>query len=175
SRKHCAAPRRTCTLPVVTLAAGLALALPAMAQATADDKQPRDRKEKQDAVTLEKVELHGLRSFVVSPQFTQTLQDTPQTIEVIGKELLLQQGATNLTEALRNSPGVGTFYAGENGNTTSGDAVYMRGFDSSSSIFVDGARDLGSVSRDLFNIEQVEVVKGPAGTDTGRSAPTGAI
>lgn len=132
-------------------------------------------KDQKAAHTLKPVEVRGLRSFVVSPKFTQTLQDTPQTIEVIGKKLLHEQGATTLTEALRNSPGVGTFYAGENGNTTSGDAVYMRGFDSSSSIFVDGARDLGSVSRDLFNIEQVEVVKGPAGTDTGRSAPTGAI
>src|SRR5690606_2532613 len=83
--------------------------------------------------------------------------------------------ATTLTEALRNSAGVGTFYAGENGNTTTGDAIYMRGFDTSNSLFVDGIRDLGSISRDLFNIEQVEVEKGPAGTDNGRSAPTGAI
>jgi catecholate siderophore receptor len=128
--------------------------------------------------TLRQVEVVGdavRRDKLASPRFTQTLQDTPQTIEVIGKELLQQQGATTLTEALRNSPGVGTFYAGENGATSTGDTLYMRGFDSSGSIFVDGARDLGAVSRDLFNIEQVEVVKGPAGTDTGRSAPTGSI
>jgi catecholate siderophore receptor len=67
-----------------------------------------------------------------------------------------------LTEALRNSPGVGTFFAGENGNTTTGDAIYMRGFDTSGSIFVDGIRDLGSVSRDVFNIDRIEVEKGPA-------------
>src|SRR5690606_28582700 len=90
-------------------------------------------------------------------------------------DLFNEQGATSLTEALRNSPGVGTFYAGENGNTTTGDTIYMRGFDSSSSIFVDGVRDLGSVSRDVFNLEQIEVAKGPAGTDNGRTAPTGAI
>src|SRR5690606_33585587 len=83
--------------------------------------------------------------------------------------------ATTLTEALRNSAGVGTFYAGENGNTTTGDAIYMRGFDTSNSIFVDGVRDLGSISRDIFNTDQVEVQKGPAGTDNGRTAPTGAI
>ncbi|MGC4028097.1 MAG: catecholate siderophore receptor Fiu [Steroidobacteraceae bacterium] len=110
-----------------------------------------------------------------SPKFTQPLQDTPQTIQIITKELFNQQGATTLTEALRNSAGVGTFYAGENGNTSTGDAVYMRGFDTSNSIFVDGIRDLGSISRDLFNTESVEVEKGPAGTDNGRSAPTGAI
>lgn len=112
---------------------------------------------------------------VSSPKFTQPLKDTPQTIQVITEELFKQQGATTLTEALRNSPGTGTFYVGENGSTNTGDSVFMRGFDTSSSIFVDGVRDLGSISRDLFNIDQVEVAKGPAGTDNGRSAPTGAI
>src|SRR3546814_4977062 len=91
-----------------------------------------------------------------SPKFTPPLRDTPQTIQVIGKELFNEQVATTLTEVLRNSPGVGTFYAGENGNTTSGDAIRMRGFDTSNSIFVDGIRDLGSVSRDIFNTEAVE-------------------
>lgn len=110
-----------------------------------------------------------------STKFTQPLLDTPQTVQIISKDLFLKQGATTLAEALRNSPGIGTFYAGENGNSTSGDAVYMRGFDTSNSIFVDGVRDIGSYSRDVFNIEQVEVEKGPAGTDNGRTAPTGAI
>src|SRR3546814_13342222 len=111
----------------------------------------------------------------LSPKFTQPLVDTTQTIQVIGSDLFNEQGATTLTEALRNSPGVGTFYVGENGNTTTGDAVYMRGFDTSGSIFVDGIRDLGSISRDVFNIEQIEVAKGPAGPDNGRTAPSGAI
>lgn len=112
---------------------------------------------------------------VASPKFTEALVNTPQTIQVITEQLAREQGATTLTEALRNSPGVGTFFLGENGNTQTGDAVYMRGFDSSGSIYVDGIRDLGSISRDIFNIEQIEVIKGPAGTDYGRSAPTGAI
>ncbi len=94
---------------------------------------------------------------------------------VIKEQVLREQGATTLTEALRNTPGASTFFLGENGNTNTGDTIYMRGFDSSSSIFVDGIRDLGSVSRDTFNIEQVEVVKGPAGTDVGRTSPTGYI
>lgn len=72
-------------------------------------------------------------------------------------------------------PGVGVFYAGENGSSTTGDPVYMRGMDTSNSIYVDGVRDLGSVSRDTFNTRQVEVIKGPASTDYGRSAPSGSI
>ncbi|HTQ36755.1 MAG TPA: catecholate siderophore receptor Fiu [Steroidobacteraceae bacterium] len=149
------------------LAAGLTLALPAMAAGEEVTQGP---------TTLEKVEVQdSVDSYAASPKFTQPLQDTPQTIQVIPQELFDQQGATTLTEALRNSAGVGTFYAGENGSTSTGDAIYMRGFDTSNSIFVDGIRDLGSISRDVFNIESIEVEKGPAGTDNGRTAPTGAI
>ncbi|MFZ6642598.1 catecholate siderophore receptor Fiu [Undibacterium sp. TC4M20W] len=110
-----------------------------------------------------------------SPKYTQPLVDTTQTITVIKRELIDQQGALTLTEALRNTPGVGAFFLGENGSTSTGDSIYMRGFDSSSSIYVDGIRDLGSISRDLFNIEQIDVLKGPAGTDGGRGAPTGSV
>lgn len=151
---------------------GLA-ATPALAQDAANEEKPAQL----GGVTVTDTAIDDTIKVntVSSPKFTQPLQDTPQTIQVIRKELFNQQGATTLTEALRNSPGVGTFYAGENGNTTTGDGVYMRGFDTSSSIFVDGIRDLGTISRDIFNTEQVEVVKGPAGTDNGRTAPTGAI
>jgi catecholate siderophore receptor len=110
-----------------------------------------------------------------SPKYTEKLLDTAQTVQVIKKELIEQQGALTLTEALRNTPGVGAFFLGENGNTNTGDAIFMRGFDTSGSIFVDGVRDIGSVSRDVFNLEQIDVLKGPAGTDTGRGSPTGSV
>jgi len=111
---------------------------------------------------------------VASPKFTQPLVDTPQTITVIKKEVMKQQAATSLSDALRNTPGI-TLQLGENGNTTTGDSIFMRGFDTTSSIFVDGIRDLGNISRDIFNIEQVEVVKGPSGSDNGRGASSGYV
>ncbi|HWW71948.1 MAG TPA: catecholate siderophore receptor Fiu [Duganella sp.] len=110
-----------------------------------------------------------------SVKYTEKLVDTAQTITVIKKELIEQQGAVTLTEALRNTPGVGAFFLGENGSTNTGDAIFMRGFDASGSIYVDGVRDVGAISRDTFNIEQIDVLKGPAGTDNGRSSPTGSI
>ena len=111
---------------------------------------------------------------VSSPKFTQPLVDTPQTIAVVKKEVLAEQGALSLSDALRNTPGI-TFQLGENGNTTSGDAIFLRGFDTQGSVFLDNIRDLGPAVRDLFNIEQVEIVKGPAGADNGRGAPSGYI
>ncbi|MES2072068.1 MAG: catecholate siderophore receptor Fiu [Pseudomonadota bacterium] len=131
--------------------------------------------------TLQEVKVVGSKESefkadkAASPKYTEALINTPQSITVIKKELIEQQGAVTLTEALRNTPGVGTFFLGENGSTSTGDAIYMRGFDTSSSIYVDGMRDLGSISRDTFNIEQIDVVKGPAGTDNGRSSPTGSV
>ncbi|MBU6517851.1 catecholate siderophore receptor Fiu [Pantoea sp. B270] len=109
------------------------------------------------------------------PKFTRPLVDTTRTMTVIPDQVIKDQGVTNLTDALKNVPGVGAFYAGENGSSTTGDAVYMRGVDTSNSIYVDGIRDIASVTRDTFNTQQVEVMKGPSGTDYGRSAPSGSI
>jgi catecholate siderophore receptor len=134
-----------------------------------------------EAQTLPKITVSATRNdhqykadAVSSAKYTQPLVDTPQTISVIKKELLQDQGATTLTEALRNTPGV-TMQLGENGNTSSGDAIQMRGFSVQSSIFVDGVRDLGAITRDTFNIEQVEVVKGSGAAETGRAISAGFI
>ena len=61
---------------------------------------------------------------VSSPKFTQDLIDTPQTIAIVSQQVLQQQGATTLSQALRNTPGV-TFLLGENGNTATGDSIFM--------------------------------------------------
>jgi len=154
---------------------GAALAvmlLPVAAHAQAQSPTPQ---------TLSEVKVQGAAEDTfkadkaASAKYTEKLVDTAQTITVIKKELIEQQGAVSLTEALRNTPGVGAFFLGENGNTNTGDAIFMRGFDTSGSIYVDGVRDVGSITRDIFNIEQIDVLKGPAGTDNGRSAPTGSI
>jgi catecholate siderophore receptor len=172
SRKHPIARRLNCS----TAVALAVLAMPASVYAQQTTDSPAQSTETLPQITVRSASPDSYKADTVSsPKFTQPLVDTPQTITVIKKELAQEQGATTLTEALKNTPGVGTFFLGENGNTNTGDAIYMRGFDSSSSIFVDGVRDLGSISRDLFNIEQVEVGKGPNGADYGRTSPTGSI
>jgi len=108
---------------------------------------------------------------VSSPKFTAPLVDTPQTIAVIPKEVFQQQGAASLAEVLGNTPGI-TFLAGEGGHVSGANSFVMRGFDMSGSIFIDGVRDGGNYSRDIYNLEQVEVVKGPAG-DNGRGSAGG--
>lgn len=155
-------------------AAVLALhALPSAAQEAAGAApdavtQLREVKVQADAPTPYKAEA------VSSPKFTEPLVNTPQTISVVTKDVIAEQGALSLSEALRNTPGI-TFQLGENGNTQSGDAIFMRGFDTQGSIFLDNIRDLGPAVRDVFNIEQIEIVKGPAGADNGRGVAAGYI
>ena len=176
SRKHPYAPQLgltgTAVAALVTLAGTTAQAQQAPAPAGAASAPGSQH---MPEVRVKAAEESVYKADVMSsPKFTQPLVDTPQTITVIKKELLREQGATTLSEALRNTPGV-TMLMGENGNTASGDSIFMRGFDTQGSIFVDGVRDLGSISRDIFNIEQVEVVKGPSGADNGRGAASGYV
>ncbi len=144
-------------------------------QAAAPQLQAADNKPQQlPKISVDAAENSLKTDVLSSPKFTQPLLDTPQTIAIISSEVLQQQQTTTLSQALRNTPGV-TFLLGENGNTATGDSIFMRGFDTQGSIFVDGIRNLGTISRDTFNTEQIEVAKGPSGPDNGRGAASGYI
>ncbi|MEI9900914.1 MAG: TonB-dependent receptor plug domain-containing protein [Hyphomicrobium sp.] len=104
---------------------------------------------------------------------TGPLLDTPQTVNVITNAVIQERNSNNLTEALRNVPGI-SFNAGENGFTSSINNFSIRGFESSGNIFIDGVRDSGSYARDTFNVDRVEVVKGAA-ADNGRGGAGGYV
>jgi catecholate siderophore receptor len=113
---------------------------------------------------------------VSSPKYSVPLRDIPQTIEVIPRALMDQQGVRTLSDALRNVPGI-SLQAGEGGgaSNTAGDMFNMRGFSANNSLFVDGVRDDGLIARDVFNLEQVEVFLGPTGSDVGRGTAAGYV
>ena len=110
---------------------------------------------------------------LASPKYTEPPRDLPQTITVIPRSLIEEQAATTLRDVLRNVPGL-TMQAGE-GGVPAGDNLTLRGFSARNDLFVDGSRDLGPMSRDPFNLEQVEVVKGPQSAFTGRGSAGGSI
>lgn len=164
-----------------TLIAIAALAAPLSVQAqmqTEGQKNAQEQSKKENALPEIKVQaaqdIPYKAEVSSSSKLVKPLLETPQMVSIIKKELLQEQGAYNLMDALRNTPGI-TMQLGENGNTAAGDTFQMRGFATQSSVFVDGVRDLGAVTRDTFNVEQVEVVKGPAGADVGRGAASGYI
>ncbi|KUY77767.1 TonB-dependent receptor [Burkholderia cepacia] len=111
--------------------------------------------------------------FSASVKFTAPLVDTPKSVTVIPQELIQNSGASTLTEALRTVPGI-TFGAGEGGNPL-GDRPFIRGYDTQGSMFVDGMRDTGATTREIFNTERIEITKGSDGAYGGRGGAGGSI
>ncbi|MDA9430786.1 TonB-dependent receptor [Bradyrhizobium sp. CCBAU 51627] len=108
-----------------------------------------------------------------SGKFPEKLVDTPRSVTVLSKEVLEDKGATSLKQAILSTAGV-TLGSGEGGNAF-GDRFFIRGFDVRNDIFIDGVRDAGVSVRENFFTEQVEILRGPASSFSGRGTAGGAI
>jgi catecholate siderophore receptor len=108
-----------------------------------------------------------------SPKYTAPLLDTPKTVIVVPSQVIQESGSSTFAEALRTVPGI-TFGAGEGGNPQ-GDRPFIRGFDAQGSTYIDGVRSVGGQSREIFAIEQIEVVKGGDSTMGGRGSAGGSL
>ncbi|MGI4840752.1 MAG: TonB-dependent receptor [Janthinobacterium lividum] len=108
-----------------------------------------------------------------SKKMTAPLRDSAKTLTVIPQQVIRDTGAMSLTDALRTTPGI-TFGAGEGGNPNS-DRPIIRGFGAESDIFIDGMRDVAAQSREIFNVESVEVSKGPSSAYTGVGSTGGSL
>ncbi|NUF65474.1 TonB-dependent siderophore receptor [Acinetobacter bereziniae] len=106
-------------------------------------------------------------------KFVAPLLDTPKSVSVISKQLIEDTQVTTLADALRTVPGI-TLGAGEGGNPN-GDRPFIRGYNSESSMYVDGVRNSTSQNREMFAVEQVEVIKGSASSLGGAGSVGGSV
>ncbi|MFC5770206.1 TonB-dependent receptor [Thauera sinica] len=98
------------------------------------------------------------------------LRDTPQSISVVTAAEMRDRSVQNIAEAVRYVPGV-SFAQGEGNRET----PIIRGISSTGDFFIDGIRDDVQYYRDLYNIEAVEVFRGPNAMIFGRGATGGLI
>jgi catecholate siderophore receptor len=131
-----------------------------------------------EVLTAPQVEVREQRPGYIVPslglsKFPEPVRDIPQTINIIPQELMQQQADFSLQDALRNVTGI-SFQAGEGGGAQ-GNNLSIRGFNARNDIFLDGMRDQGSYFRDTFNIEAIEVLKGPSALYFGRGTTGGII
>ena len=98
------------------------------------------------------------------------LLDIPQSISVVPQDLIRDQMMMSIGDVVRYVPGV-TAIQGENNR----DQVVIRGNSSSADFFVNGVRDDVQYYRDLYNLERVEVLKGPHAMVFGRGGGGGVI
>jgi len=115
------------------------------------------------------------QGYVASQSITATKTDTPlidvpQTITVVTREQLEDQAHHSMADVLRYVPGT-TVGQGE-GNR---DQITLRGQNTTADFFVDGVRDDVQYFRNLYNIDRVEVLKGPYALIFGRGGGGGII
>lgn len=135
------------------------------------------------AETLEEVEVsvastkepQATKGYVGKRSITATktdtlLRDVPQSISVATQELMKDQAVQNLGDVVRYTPGVGAAQGEGNRET-----FIFRGNSTTGDFFVDGIRDDTQYYRDLYNIDRVEVLKGPNGMIFGRGGAGGVI
>jgi iron complex outermembrane recepter protein len=104
------------------------------------------------------------------------LRDIPQSIQVVPQQVIKDQGATRASEILRNVSGVTT----TTGPSGVGEQFTVRGFTGNETTgagneYRNGFRALGLGSFNTSNIEQVEVLKGPASVLYGQLEPGGVV
>lgn len=98
--------------------------------------------------------------------------DIPQAVTTVTASLIKDQQLSSLKEALSNVAGL-TFNAAEGGRA--GDNMMLRGFYTFGDIYLDGVRDTAQYNRELFNLEQVDVLRGSAAMLFGRGQAGGVI
>ena len=129
-----------------------------------------------NASGVEEIQVVGQReTYRISETSTATktptlLIDIPQSLTLISSGMIRDQAMQNMGDVVRYVPGV-QMAQGEGHR----DAPIFRGNTSTADFFIDGMRDDTQYYRDLYNVEQVEVLKGPSGMIFGRGGSGGLI
>ena len=149
-----------CVLRAVTLAVVAVSAAPSNA-------------ENSDESLIEETIVRGsyLQSSEVSALRTPTpILDVPQSLSIVTSEEILRRGFTSVSDIIEYLPGV-SMSQGEGHR----DAVVFRGVRSSADFFIDGVRDDVQYYRPLYNLEQLEVLRGPNALLFGRGGTGGIL
>jgi catecholate siderophore receptor len=113
---------------------------------------------------------YGVPSTTTATRTETALKETPQSVTVVTDELIDDQAMQGMADVLRYVPGA-TMAQGEGHR----DAPVLRGNASTADFFVDGVRDDVQYFRDLYNLDRVEVLKGPNAMIFGRGGGGGVI
>ena len=123
--------------------------------------------------TLEETLVRGsyLQSNEVNALKTPTpILDVPQSLSIVTSEQILRRGFTSVSDIIEYLPGV-SMSQGEGHR----DAVVFRGVRSTADFFIDGVRDDVQYYRPLYNLEQLEVLRGPNALLFGRGGTGGIL
>lgn len=170
-------PGETTLIPLGAMMCGIAMIQPVIAAET-EKKETATMNAVivKDSAEKDPLNLNNNNGYqATQTRVGKTLQDphdVPQGITTVTRELMDDQQVSSLKEALRNVSGL-TFNAAEGGR--SGDNMNLRGFYSFGDLYLDGIRDTAQYNREVFNTEQVEVLRGSGSMLFGRGQAGGVI
>ncbi len=165
-------------MPLITIcrtallaSASALLSQPAFAESApvAEPEQDRDYLGA-EVVVIGQIDGYGIEDGSSATKTPTPLINVPQTVSVITKDQLQDQGVTRLNDALRYVPGI-SLESGEGHR----DEVFIRGQETTADFYLDGLRDDAQYYRSLYNVERIEVLKGPNALIFGRGGGGGAI
>ncbi|PMY65962.1 MULTISPECIES: TonB-dependent siderophore receptor [Pseudomonas] len=116
----------------------------------------------------------------IATKTSTALLETSQSVSVVTREQMDDQGSQTVSQAMRYTPGVLT---NPYGATHRYDYVAMRGFNDGSvdNIYLDGLKSMGdsgtysTMQVDPYFLERVDILKGPSSVLYGRSSPGGLV
>lgn len=112
---------------------------------------------------------YARRSASTATKTDTPIMETPVSIQVVPQQVLKDQQAYRIQDAVKNVSGVQQRFS-----TGGHDRFVVRGFDLDEVVYRNGIR-LRGLNFDLANVQQVEVLKGPASVLYGRTEPGGII
>lgn len=181
--------RTTLHMRASLLAVLAGLAMPIAAQTNQSNQQEDERLEAEQADQSEQQESESSstdRIVVTARRREERLIDAPLSVTAVSGDDLLARDITNLADIDRVAPNVNFSFGGTSSGSSSAAVAYIRGVgqndftpvtDPGVGIYVDGVylgRTIGSVL-DVFDVEQLEILRGPQGTLFGRNTLGGAI
>jgi catecholate siderophore receptor len=144
-------------------------AAPALAETAVGDSAEASEQGEAIVVTGQRPE-YGARSTGSATRTNTAIKDIPQALTIISESQIEDQGLRSIADLLTFVPGA-TPGTGE-GNR---DQMTLRGNNSTADFFVDGIRDDVQYFRDLYNVDRVEVLRGPNAMIFGRGGGGGIV
>ncbi len=163
-------------LPLGAMMCGMAVVTPVMPVQAAEADQQLKTVVVKDAAEKDPLNLNENNGYqATKTRIGKSLQDphdVPQGVTIVTRDLMDDQKVSSFKEALRNVSGL-TFNAAEGGRA--GDNIMLRGFTTYGDTYLDGVRDSAQYNREVFNAEQVEVLRGSGSMLFGRGQAGGVI
>ena len=148
----------------------LTSAVPTLAASNAADAGAAGFEAQEPIVVEGKRDEYGVRATSTATKTNTDVKDIPQALTVISEKQIEDQQLRSIADVLYFVPGA-TPGTGESNR----DQFTLRGNNTTADLFVDGIRDDVQYFRDLYNVERVEVLRGPNAMIFGRGGGGGIV